>query len=172
LTLDEDPRVNYSPWELEVRNSAASLCKNQHPRGVLSVLLTIAQWNDYAANSSIDANGNIVIAPRYTPAAFIEINDTMSSAALYVAKASNDLLLDWITNEEALKTAIVKSLRLVVRQIIRHPETGFTDMTILDIISRVRTRYGRMRKNTKASLEERIALERINTHVRANRFVY
>ena len=169
-TLDEDPRVNYFPWELEVRNSAASLCKNQHPRGLLSSLLTVAQWNDYAANSSVDAQGTIVIAPRYTPPAFIEINDTMTSAALYVAKASNDQLLDWITNEEALKTAIVKSLGIVVRQIIKHPETGFTEMTILDIMSKVRTRYGRMRKNTKASLEERMttrlpSTDSFDTHV-------
>jgi hypothetical protein len=107
-TLDEEPRVNYFPWELEVRSRAASLCKNQQPRGLLSVLLTVAQWNDYAANSSVDAHGTIVIAPRYTPRAFIEINNTMTSAALYVAKASNDQILDCITNEEALKTAIAR----------------------------------------------------------------
>jgi hypothetical protein len=87
-----------------------------------------------------------------------------------VAKASNDQLLDWITHEEALKTALVESLGQVVRQIIKHAVDSFTLMSIRDIMDRVRTRYGRMRKNTKLTLKERmstrlVSTEAFDTHV-------
>ncbi len=75
-----------------------------------------------------------------------------------------------MNEEEALKTAIVKSLGIVVRQIIRHPETGFTEMTILDIMSKVRARYGRMRKTTEASLEERMTTRLPSTIYRLVRY--
>jgi hypothetical protein len=39
-------------------------------------------------------------------------------------------LLEWINGEEALKSAIVKSLGKVVRQVMRCAIDGFTLMTI------------------------------------------
>ena len=67
LNLDEDPKVQFFPWELEVRNVAASMCKTITPRGLLSVLLTDEQWNAYSANITVDPQGLVVIAPRFTP---------------------------------------------------------------------------------------------------------
>jgi hypothetical protein len=87
----------------------------------------------------------------------------MTSAELYVAKAANDELLEWVTHEEALKTAIVKSLGLVVRQIMQHPVEGFTLMSIRDIIAKVRTKYGRMRTDTRKSLKERMTTRLVGT---------
>ena len=94
----------------------------------------------------------------------------MSSADLYVAKAANDERLQWVTHEEALKTAIVTSLGLVVRQIIQHPIDGFTLMSIRDILASVRTKYGRMRTDTRKALNARmttrlVATENCDTHV-------
>ncbi len=115
-TLDEDPKLNYFPWQLNVRNAAAAMCKTITPRGLLSVVLEDDQWQVYPANISIDAQGATAIAGRYTPPEHIEATSTMSSADLYVAKASNEERLQWVTHEEALKTAIVTSLGLVVRK--------------------------------------------------------
>ena len=106
-TLEDEPHVAFYAWELDVRNTAASICK----------AITDAQWNAYAANISTDQNGQLVIAARYGPPAHVVVNDTMSQIALYVAKTSNDQLLEWINGEEALKQAIVKSLGRVVRQV-------------------------------------------------------
>ncbi len=68
----------------------SSIGKAINPRGLLSLVLTNAQWNAYAANISIEQNGQLVIAARYSPPAHVVINDTMSQIALYVAKSSND----------------------------------------------------------------------------------
>ena len=170
LTLDEDPKVQFFPWELEVRNVAASMCKTITPRGLLSVLLTDEQWNAYSANITVDPQGLVVIAPRFAPPNFIDINDTMSSVELFVATASNTKLLEWSTHEEALKTAITESLGSVVRQIVKHSVDGFTLMSIQDIMARVRARYGRMRPNTKLDLKERMtarlaSTDLLDTHV-------
>jgi hypothetical protein len=94
----------------------------------------------------------------------------MTHAGLYVARTSNDQLLEWTTNEEALKTAITESLGPVISQIIQHAEDGFTLMTIRDIMDRLRAKYGRMRKNTKLTLKERMtarlsATEAFDSHV-------
>ena len=169
-TLDEDPKVNYFPWQLNVRNAAAALCKTITPRGLLSLVLEDDQWQAYPANVSIDAQGATVIASRYTPPAHVDVTSTMSSSDLYVAKSANDERLQWVTHEEALKTAIVTSLGLVVRQIIQHPIDGFTLMSIRDILARVRTKYGRMRTDTRKALNARmttrlVATENCDTHV-------
>ncbi len=70
----------------------------------------------------------------------------------------------------ALKTVIVESLGPVVRQIVKHPQHGFALLTIRDIMTKVRARYGRMQKNTKKNMEEkmtsRLALtDSFETHV-------
>jgi hypothetical protein len=57
MNLEEDPKVQFFPWELEVHNVAASMCKTITPRGLLSVLLTDQQWNSYSANLGIDQQG-------------------------------------------------------------------------------------------------------------------
>ncbi len=108
--LEEDPKIHFFPWELEVRNAAASLCRTITPRGLLSVLLTDEQWNAYSANRTVDAQGQVVIAARYVPPVHVQVNDTMTSVMLYVAKSTNDQLLEWVTGEETMKQAIIKSL--------------------------------------------------------------
>ncbi len=90
------------------------------------------------------------------PATYIEPVDTMTSVGLYVARSSNEQLLEWTTAEEALKPAIQESLGPVVRQIVKHPQHGFTLLSIQDIMANVRTRYGKMRKNTRKNLEEKM----------------
>ena len=155
-SLDEDPKVHFFPWQLDVRNTAASMCKHITPRGLLSVLLDDEQWSAYPANISIDPQGQVVIAPRYTPPVYVEVNDTMSSVVLYVSKTTNDQLLEWTTGEETLKTAIIKSMGSVMRQIFRDPEDGFSLMSIMDIMTAVRTKYGRMKKDTRRELAMRM----------------
>jgi hypothetical protein len=155
-TLEEDPKMIFFPWELAVIDALASRCKGLTPRGLLSALLTDKQWDEYPANLSLDANGQQVIARRYVPPTYIEPVDTMTSVGLYVARSSNEQLLEWTTAEEALKTAIQESLGPVVRQIVKHPQHGFTLLSIQDIMAKVRTRYGKMRNNTRKNLEEKM----------------
>jgi hypothetical protein len=150
------PRVNFFPWELEVRNEAASVCKTLCHTGLLSTLLTNAQWANYPTNITTDSQGNVVIAPPYVPQPYVQLNDQMSNVALMVARTSNEQTLEWITGEETLKAAIVKSLGRVIRQIIPDPNNGLTLMTISEIMDKVRAMYDRMRKTTNNSLAERM----------------
>jgi hypothetical protein len=80
----------------------------------------------------------------------------MTSVGLYVVKSSNEQLVEWATGKEAIKTAIVESLGPFVRQIVKHPQHGFVLLIIRDIMTKIRARYGRMRKNTKKNMEEKM----------------
>ena len=51
----------------------------------------------------------------------------------------------------------MESLGPVVRQIVKHPLHGFTLLSIQDIMASVRSRYGKMRKNTRKNLEEKMS---------------
>ena len=155
-TLDDEPAVNFFPWQKDVRTQAAGQCKHITATGLLSVLLTDQQWAEYPSNNSIDAQGNPVLAPRFVPPAPITINDGMTSVELYVAKASNDQLSEWLAGEEALKNAITKSMGATVRNIVEHPEHGFSLLNIMQIMAVVRGRFGRMRKNTKLDMKEKM----------------
>ena len=35
-SLEQDPHVNFSPWEIDVQDTAASMAKSIHPLGLLS----------------------------------------------------------------------------------------------------------------------------------------
>ena len=169
-SLDEEPKLRFFPWEIDVRNAAAAMCRTITPRGLLSVTLSDAQWAAYPANVSVDPQGQIVIAARFVPPVHIEVLGTMTSPELFVAKTSNDQLLEWITAEEALKQAIVESLGPVVRQIMKDPAEGFTLMSIRTIMDKVRAKFGRMRSNTKTNLEEKLnarlpSTDAFDTHI-------
>ena len=56
-TLEEDPHVNFFPWEMDIHDTAASLAKSLHPNGLLSAVLTDEQWATYPGNTVTDANG-------------------------------------------------------------------------------------------------------------------
>ncbi len=88
--MEEDPHLTFFSWEIKVRTTAASLCKAMTPRGLLSLVLTDAQWNAYSAKRSVDQAGNLVIAPRFIPPVHIDVDDTMNSVVLFVTKSNND----------------------------------------------------------------------------------
>ncbi len=143
-SLAEELHVAFSPCKLDVQDTAAGLAKSIHPMGLLSIILSDTEWASYPGNSSTDANGQLVLAPRYQVPAYVEINDTMSSVQLYVAKASNDRLQAWIDAGETLKRAVIQSLGRTVRQVIRDSKTRFQCMSVSDIITRVNAQYGQM----------------------------
>ena len=136
----------------------------------MSLVLTDAQWNAYSANRGVDQQGDLVIAPRFIPPVYIDVDDTMNSVVLFVTKSNNDQRLEWINSEEALKQAIIKSLGTVVTQVIQSPVDGFSLMSCMDIMNRVRARYGTMQQDVRTTLDERMATrlqstEQFDTHV-------
>jgi hypothetical protein len=169
-TLEEDPHVSFFNWEIDVHDVAAGMAKSIHPMGLLSDILTDEQWAAYPGNSAPDQNNQMVVAARYRPPVFIDINDQMSSVELYVAKASNDRLQLWIDSGESLKRAVIKSLGRSVCQIVRDIKVRFQRLSVGDIINRVRGRYGQMQKDTNTNLKERMltllpSTDLLDTHI-------
>ena len=170
-TLDEDPHVSFYPWEMDIHDIASGMAKlPMNPTGLLAAILTDEQWAAYPGNTRIDPQGQAQIAARFVPAAHIDINLGMTNVELYVAKASNDRLQVWIDALEALKRAVIKSLGRVVRQIVRDPRIRFQQLSVPDIITRVRARYGRMQKDIKQNLKDRMTTilptaDGLDTHI-------
>ena len=169
-TLDSDPHVSFFAWEMDVQDVASSMAKSIHSLGLLSEVLTDAQWAVYPGNAIIDQAGNTQIAARYQLPGYVDIHGGMTSIDLYVAKASNDRVQLWIDSREALKRAILKSLGKVVRQVIQESKVRFQLMTVLDIMAKVRLRYGQMEKDTFSNLEERMhtllpTADDLDTHI-------
>jgi hypothetical protein len=154
-TLEEDPNVTFFAWESDVHDIASGMAKSIHPLGLLSDVLTDEQWANYPGNTTM-VNGQLQSAPRYTPPTYVEIVATMTNIELYVAKANNDKLQLWIDSAEALKRAVIKSLGRVVRQIVRAPKVRFQLMSVSDILTRVRGRFGKMQRDTKSGLKEKM----------------
>ena len=146
-TMENDPHVTFFSWESDVQDIASGMAKSIHQHGLLSEILTDAQWAAYPGNSTIDHAGNIQIAARYQPPGYVDIHAGMNNIEVYVTKASNDKLQLWIDSREALKRAILKSLGRVVRQVIKASKVRFQLMSVSDIMARVRQRYGTMEKN-------------------------
>ena len=169
-TLEEDPHVNFFPWEMDIHDTAAGMAKSIHQNGLLSAILVDAQWAAYPGNTSINPNGQVQIADKFAPPVYIVIHDGMTNVELYVANASNTRLQLWIDSLEVLKRAVIKSLGRVVRQIVREPKIRFQQLSVADIIARVRARYGRMQKDTKQNLKERMltmlqTTDGLDTHI-------
>ncbi len=80
----------------------------------------------------------------------------MSSQEILVAKETNETRRSWMDLSTSLKRAITKSLGEIVRKIVRDKNHFFQLLSIMDIIQRVRARYGIMHKNIKTSLLHKI----------------
>jgi hypothetical protein len=77
---------------MDVQDAATTLARTLHPLGLLSSILTDCQWEAYPGNTTMDAQGQVHIAPRYTPPAYTELDPQTNSVQLYIAKESNDRL--------------------------------------------------------------------------------
>ena len=155
---------------MDIQDISAGMVKSLHKNGLLSAILTDAQWALYPGNTTMDANGQAQIAVKFTPPVYVDIHDGMTSVELYVANASNVKLQLWIDSLEALKRAVIKSLGKVVRQIVRDPRIRFQQLSVAEIMARVRARYGRMQKDTKLNLKERMltmlqTADGLDTHI-------
>ena len=112
--MEEDPHVNFFPWEMDIHDTAAGMATSLHPLGLLSAILTDEQWALYPGNTVTDANGQVQVLARFDPKAYVQEHVQMTNVELYVAKSSNDRLQLWIDSSETLKRAVIKSLGKIV----------------------------------------------------------
>jgi hypothetical protein len=170
--LSDDPHVNFYPWEIDVQDASTTLARSLHPLGLLSSIPTARRWEDYPGNATTDAQGQVQIAPRYTVPAYMELDSNMSSMQLYVAKERNDKLQLWMDASDILKRAVIKSLGESVREIITIKTSRFQQITVAEIIARVRARFGKLQKDTKTVLKLKMtsmlkSVEDLDKHIAA-----
>jgi hypothetical protein len=154
-TLDDFPHETFGAWEKEIQDIASGMTTAIHHLGLLSLVLTDPQWVSYPGNTAI-VNGVPQTAPRYQPLAHVDLVATMTSQEILVAKEINETRRSWTDLSTSLKRAITKSLGEIVRKIVCDKSHFFQLLSIMDIIQRVRTRYGIMHKNIKTSLLNRM----------------
>jgi hypothetical protein len=78
----------------------------------------------------------------------------------------------WLVASDVLKRAVIKSLGESVREIITIKTSRFQQITVAEIIERVRARFGKLQKDTKTALKLRMtsmlkAVEDLDKHIAA-----
>ena len=169
-TLDVDPEINFINWELNIQDVAAATARSVHARGLLSLVLNPTQWDTHVSNISTDAQGQNVIAQRYSPPEFTEITAEMSPTEITVSKMRNKTRDDWMIAEQNLKLAIMDSVGETIRHIIAPPPLSFQNMTISNIIEEVRNVYETTTRHTVRRIKEILAekldnVRNLRTHV-------
>jgi hypothetical protein len=155
---------------MDVQDASTTLARTLHPLGLLSSILNTRQWEEYPGNATTDAQGQVQIAPRYTPPTYTELDPNMTSVQLFIAKEKNDKLQLWLDASDVLKDAVIKSLGESVREIITIKTSRFQQITVAEIIERVRARFGKLQKDTKTALKLRMtsmlkAVEDLDKHI-------
>ena len=171
-TLDVDPEINFINWELNIQDVAAATARSVHARGLLSLVLNPTQCDTHVSNVSTDAQGQNVIAQRYSPTEFTEITAEMSPTEITVSRMRNKTRDDWMIAEQNLKLAIMDSVgeTITSRHIIAPPPLSFQNMTISNIIEEVRNIYGKTTRHTVRRIKEILAeklddVRNLRTHV-------
>ena len=152
-TLDTDPEINFIPWELNIQDVAATIARNLHARGLLSLVLNKTQWDTHALNISI-VDGSTVIASRFELPEFKEVDEEMTPSQITVARIKNKIRDEWMSAEQQLKLAIMDSIGETIRHIIAPPPMAFQNMSISDIIEAVRSTYGKTTRHTIKRIKE------------------
>ena len=110
-TLDIDPEINFINWELNVQDVASTTGRSiAGTQGLLGLVLSPAQWKSHALNISVNDEGHQVVAQRYAPPAYVELDVDMSATEITITKARNKTREDWMIAEQNLKRAMMDSL--------------------------------------------------------------
>ena len=142
VSLEHDPELIYFTWKVNIQNRAASMATIVERTGLLSLILTDVEWNDYSANRTIAADGTIIIAVRPVPPDHVPITNGMTNAQISVAKYSNDRHAVWHEAQESFKAMLIRSLGPTLDGTLGPPPNGFTLLTVQDIVNAVKAKYG------------------------------
>ena len=126
ITLDDDPEINYFGWRINVEDVAANTATLIELTGLLTLVMTDAEWNAYPANTTITvatanrpATTTIAtqpVEPRHRP-----IVNGMTGPAISIAQYGNKRHETWHNAKEQLKMAIVNSLGTTLATTIAPP---------------------------------------------------
>ncbi len=91
-TLDIDSEINFINWELNVQDVASTTRRTiAGAQILLGLVLNAAQWNAHALNTSLNDEGQQVIAQRYAAPAYVEPDAGIAATEITITKARNKL---------------------------------------------------------------------------------
>ena len=136
ITLDEDPAINFFAWKLSVEDVASGAATLITPTGLLTTIMTDAEWDAYPVN----------ITPHGITARPIEPNHAaiiaaMTGPTIAVHAYGNKKHEMWHKAKEQFKAALIRSLGPTLSATIAPPPIGFKMMSLLDIMTRVAAKY-------------------------------
>ena len=90
VSMELDPELMFFTWKVGVENYAANKATIVEPTGLLSTILTDAEWQACALNRTHSPGGTLAVAPRPLPPIHVPITGGMTNSAISVAKYNND----------------------------------------------------------------------------------
>jgi hypothetical protein len=126
---------------------------------LLSSILNDRQWEDCPTIHAPSVHGTR--PPTWRP-----------SKQLFITKEKNDKLQLWLDASDVLKCAVTKSLGESVCDTITTKTSRFQQITVAEIIKRVRARFGKLQKDTKTAIKLRMTnmlktVEELDKHIAA-----
>jgi hypothetical protein len=141
-SLEIEPELSFFTWKVQVQNLASSKATIVDTSGLLTLVLDDGEWNAHSANQLVGIGGAVIIAPRPVEPAHVPITAGMTNAQISVAKYTNDRHLIWHEARTSLKNEIIRSLGPTLASTIGPPPTGFTTITVPQIVAAVKGFYG------------------------------
>ena len=144
-TLEFDPRINFPKWMRAVQTFAVKNYREvNRDRGLLTALLTDAQWDLHQLNRTPNANPALpdVITPRPNVAmpADHPANATNAVVRIYERAVSvHDAYLEGLTT---LSDALIASIGPANALLLADPINGMLQVTCVDIIAMMTVKHG------------------------------
>jgi hypothetical protein len=155
VSSEYDPELMYFTWKVNIQNRAANIATIVDRSGLLSLILTDAEWANYSANRTVEADGSITIAPRPQAPVHIPITNGMTNANISVAKYSNDRHATWHeAQESSFKAMLNRSLGPTLEGTLGPPPDGFTLLSVQQIVNAVKNKYGTVDQMALSKMED------------------
>ena len=143
LSMELDPELMFFTWKVGVENYAANKATIVEPTGLLSAILTDAEWQACALNRTHSPGGTLTVAPRPTPPVHVPITSGMTNANISVAKYTNDRHQTWHDALASFKGKLIKSLGPTLEGTIGPPPDGFKLLSVRESSIRSRPNMAR-----------------------------
>jgi hypothetical protein len=155
-SLEEKPRANVKSFIREVIADAGICCTGQIKHDLLHLVLTENQWNNLEFNKTQTSAG-VVTKPKYVNELPERPEDTKSAAWIDYEILKDDFVAVENATKE-LKDKILRSIPQEDRDELEDSDYGALDLTILQIIQHLTTKYGTMERTDFETLEQQLLI--------------
>jgi hypothetical protein len=141
-SLEDKPRANVKSFIREVIADAGTRCTGQIQHGLLYLVLTDLQWRTLEYNKTQTSAGVITILPKFANKLPQRPADEDRSAAWTDYKMLKEEHIAVENATKDLKDKLLRSIPQEDRDELEDSEYGTLDLTILQVIQHLTTKYG------------------------------